>query len=398
MPTAPVPFAQLRDADLVLEQTYLGGSAGHSGDDPLAILLPVGNQGGFRYAGSPSRGTVRLVVLFTSGISLDWPDILDETSGLFSYYGDNRQPGRALHDTPRSGNVILRAAFDGAQGGSSGRASVPPFLLFERVAGIGRAVRFRGLLVPGSPSAASDQHLAAIWRSREGMRFQNYRALFTVLDTAVVTRAWLQELLASDPLNTSSAEAPAAWRDWVAGDVYTPLLAPSTTHYRSRAAQEPSNEADRQLLRTLWSHFSDRPTDFEACAAELFRLQAPAVESITVTRANRDGGRDAVGYYAIGPAADRMRLDFALEAKCYQSGNCVGVREVARLISRLKHRQFGVLVTTSYVHEQAYKEIREDGHSVVILCGADLVQILKDAGLARSHHLAAWLDRKYPQL
>ncbi|MCP1762460.1 O-acetyl-ADP-ribose deacetylase (regulator of RNase III) [Bradyrhizobium japonicum] len=36
-----------------------------------------------------------------------------------------------------------------------------------------------------------------------------------------------------------------------------------------------------------------------------------------------------------------------LEAKCYGSGNSVGVREMSRLISRLRHRQFGVLVTTS---------------------------------------------------
>ena len=394
----PVPFALLPDVDLVLDQTYLGGSAGHSGDDPLAVLLPVGNQGGFRYAGSPSRGTVRLVVLYTSGTSRDWPDVLDETTGAFTYFGDNRQPGRELHDTPRRGNEILRAAFDNAQGGPPGRALVPPFLLFERVGGHGRAVRFRGLLAPGSPSASTDQHLSAIWRSRDGMRFQNYRALFTVLDTASVARSWLRELLGSDPGHSSGGDAPMAWRNWVAGDVYTPLLAPSTTHYRGKAAQQPSNDADRELLNILWNHFADRPTDFEACAAELFRLQSPAVQGVEVTRASRDGGRDAIGYYSIGPAADQVRLDFALEAKCYQPGNSVGVREVARLISRLKHRQFGVLVTTSYVHEQAYKEIREDGHPVVILSGFDLVQILKGAGLVRAQDLMAWLERRYARL
>jgi Restriction endonuclease len=43
-------------------------------------------------------------------------------------------------------------------------------------------------------------------------------------------------------------------------------------------------------------------------------------------------------------------------------GNSVGVKELARLISRIKHREFGVLVTTSYVNEQAYREVRDDGH------------------------------------
>ncbi|CCH89536.1 conserved protein of unknown function [Modestobacter italicus] len=392
-----VPFADLRFADLQLDQVYRAGTAGHAGDDPLAVLLPVGNQGGFRYAGSPAQGTVRLVVLYTSGVNPDWPDVLDPTTGSFTYYGDNRQPGRDLHDTPRRGNGILRAAFDGAHGGTVGRATVPPFLLFERASTTSRAVRFRGLLAPGSPSAPPDEHLSAIWRSREGLRFQNYRALFTVLDERTVTRAWLEELLGPGPLKTTGPGSPPAWRNWVEGDVYKSLVAPPTTQHRSRSEQEPTTPGDSELLRILWSYFAERPIDFEACAAELFRLSAAsAVEVIDVTRPSRDGGRDAVGLYAIGPKADRVRLDFALEAKCYQPGNSVGVREVARLISRLKHRQFGVLVTTSHVHEQAYKEVREDGHPVVILAGVDLVNILKKADLTTPGRLTDWLTGSFP--
>jgi hypothetical protein len=47
--------------------------------------------------------------------------------------------------------------------------------------------------------------------------------------------------------------------------------------------------------------------------------------------------------------ADRISLDFALEAKCYAPENGVGVKELSRLISRLRHRQFGILVTTSFL-------------------------------------------------
>jgi hypothetical protein len=39
-----------------------------------------------------------------------------------------------------------------------------------------------------------------------------------------------------------------------------------------------------------------------------------------------------------------------------------------------------MLVTASYAQSQAYQEIREDGHPVVILVGRDVVEILK-AGL-----------------
>lgn len=392
----PIAFEQLRTADLSVDQTYLSGRAGHAGDDPLAVLLPVGNQGGFRYAGSPQQGTVRLVVLYTSGVNEDWPDVLDIASGTFTYYGDNRKPGSELHRTPRGGNQILAAAFRDALAGAEGRRTVPPFLLFERAGSTGRSVRFRGLMAPGSPSTPPDQQLIAVWRSRGGERFQNYRATFTVLDEPVISRRWLDQLLTPGELDTTGSEAPATWREWVEADSYRPLLAPPTTQHRSRTDQLPADASSRRLLDVLHGHFAGRPTDFEPCAAELFRMQAPAVESMEITRASRDGGRDAIGRYAIGPLADRMRLDFALEAKCYRSDNAVGVREVSRLISRLRHRQFGVLVTTSYVDTQAYKEIRQDGHPVVILSGVDIVAILKTAGLNTEAELRAWLSRRYP--
>jgi Restriction endonuclease len=85
----------------------------------------------------------------------------------------------------------------------------------------------------------------------------------------------------------------------------------------------------------------------------------------SLTAPSRDGGRDAYGYYKLGSEADPIRLDFALEAKCYGPDNGVGVRELSRLISRLRHRQFGVLVTTSYLAPQAYEELRDDDHPVV---------------------------------
>jgi hypothetical protein len=52
-----------------------------------------------------------------------------------------------------------------------------------------------------------------------------------------------------------------------------------------------------------------------------------------------------------------MSLDFALEAKCYAPENGVGVKELSRLVSRLRHRQFGILVTASFLGHQAYQEL-----------------------------------------
>lgn len=122
----------------------------------------------------------------------------------------------------------------------------------------------------------------------------------------------------------------------------------------------------------------------------------PNVVEVEVTRPSRDGGRDAVGQYAIGPSFDRVRLQFALEAKCYAATNGVGVREVARLVSRIKHREFGVLVTTSYVATQAYSEIRQDGHLVIFVTGRDIVNVLKRWGIHTAEGLRAMLATEHP--
>ena len=106
-----IPFEALADVDLVVDQLYDGGRTGSVADGPLARMLPVGNQGGFRYSGSPSKGAVKLAVLYTTGAEPDWPDALDPQTGLFTYYGDNRRPGHDLHDTQRSGNVLLRDCY-----------------------------------------------------------------------------------------------------------------------------------------------------------------------------------------------------------------------------------------------------------------------------------------------
>jgi len=148
---------------------------------------------------------------------------------------------------------------------------------------------------------------------------------------------------------------PPAWKEWVQGRAYASLIAPGTQIIRSRAEQLPRDRTGQQILEEIRAHFADRWTDFEACALALWRMLAPATGAATVTRASRDYGRDAIGVYQLGPAADRVSLDFVLEAKCYAPGNSVGVRETSRLISRIRHRMFGVLVTTSYVHDQAYR-------------------------------------------
>jgi Restriction endonuclease AspBHI N-terminal len=106
-----IPFTELATADLFVDAVY--ESAGSKiADDPLPRLLQVSNMGGFRYRGA--LADLELVVLTSTLSDPDWPDELDRETGVFTYYGDNKKPGRALHATPRNGNELLRRIFAAA--------------------------------------------------------------------------------------------------------------------------------------------------------------------------------------------------------------------------------------------------------------------------------------------
>jgi hypothetical protein len=381
-----VPNAELATADLIVDGIYEGGRKGNSSDDPLHLLLPVSNQGGFRIVGT--KQAPRLVVLTSGMDDPDWPDELDKESGIFTYFGDNKRPGHELHDTPRYGNLLLKYIYENSHGGAAARLAVPPILVFAK-AGTWRDVVFLGLAVPGASNLDSNSDLIAVWKLRNGSRFQNYRAKFTILDEPVISKLWIKDVAAGNPLSTN---CPCSWRTWVESGLYATLKAPRSVEYRSREEQLPQDALGRAIIGSIHSYFKDDPYRFEACAAKIAEIMLPGIAGkLDLTRPVRDGGRDAVGRYRIGDGDSSVLVDFALEAKCYGKDNSVGVKEMSRLISRLRHRQFGILVTTSYVASQAYQEIKEDGHPIVIICAADIVKLLIGHGIGSVPELQAWL-------
>ena len=110
-----------------------------------------------------------------------------------------------------------------------------------------------------------------------------------------------------------------------------------------------------------------------------------------LTRPWRDGGRDATGTFHIGAGPSAIEVDFALEAKCYAPDHGIGVKELSRLISRLRHRQFGILVGTSFLSTQAYQELKQDNHPVVVISGRDLSNLLRER-VGGIDNVSAWLD------
>ena len=391
-------FEDLPTADLVVDAIYEGGSARNTGSDPIARLLPgAGNQGGFRASGLGTQK--KFVVLYSSGEEGDWPDRLDLNTGQFVYYGDNRTPGHDLHDTTRRGNLILKAAFESAHGGVAKRSQVPPFFVFTKcpTAKSNRSVQFKGLAVPGFPGLPMTEDLVAVWKTTSGERFQNYRAVFTVLNTATVPRLWIASLSLGSGASVPMT-APSSWRLWIDSGAYAPLTSELTKVTRTEEEQTPDTELKRAILERVWRYFKDSPHAFESFAARIYQLTDQRVLIDEITRGSVDGGRDAVGRYLLGLSTDPVYAEFSLEAKCYRpmigdsAANAVGVREVSRLISRIRHRQFGVLVTTSFVAHQAYAEVRNDRHPIIFICGRDIAEILIKFGYGSLERVSELLN------
>jgi len=213
------PRRDLGQLDLVVGKQYSGHSS-DIGDEPLNALLGVGNMGGFRAKGSIQKREVSLVALVTTFSDEQWPDSLEKRSSKFVYFGDNKKPGRDLHETSKHGNELLSWVFSSIHIRDKDRSAVPPFFVFHKD-GPRRAVRFLGVAAPGSPYLSESEDLIALWTTVGNERYQNYRSVFTILDIEVATRGWIREL--GEGVRTGP-NCPQAWLDWSDKGEYRPLV------------------------------------------------------------------------------------------------------------------------------------------------------------------------------
>lgn len=379
--TTNVPFTQLAEASLVVDTVYSGGPGNL--EEPIHYLFPkCGNMGGFRKVlRGDGSGKLAYVVLYTTMNELEWPDYLDVETGVFRYYGDNRKPGHALTNTHNRGNALLEEVF-GRLSTPEDREDIPPFFIFKKYGTTGRSVQFLGLAAPGNPKISPDRDLVAFWRTMDEKRFQNYEAYFTILNTGneAITREWMSSLINNHENNLE--KAPAAWKKFIkhGRSGINPLTAPRIIKIPSQYEQLQCDDEGKNCLEFIRSHYKNNPYGFEACAVDLARKMDNNFTDFILTRPWRDGGRDAIGYYSIsqgGHSNYPLKIDCALEAKCYSDNNSVGVREMSRLISRIRYRQFGILITTSFVNSQAYGEVVEDGHPILIVTASNIAEILR---------------------
>lgn len=153
-----------------------------------------------------------------------------------------------------------------------------------------------------------------------------------------------------------------------------------------------------EMIKYIHNYFSEKPTIFEKFALDITALADDNIYDTQNTRPTRDGGRDGIGKYSImKKLGNSLITTFAIEAKYYDINHSVGVKETSRLISRIKQRQFGVIVTTSFVATQAYKEIIDDEQPIAIISGSDIINILFENEITNISLLEKYLKNNFPK-
>lgn len=220
-------FEDLGKSNLIPGCIYEGGDSKIPlKDDPLIKLFKVdgykkgiGNIGGFRKASKEKNGkiineNIAFVVMVDSGKQEEWPNEMDENTGIFKYYGDNRTPGNDIFKTKKLGNKFLYEIFKKAYMNSEERAKIPPIFVFKST-GKGCNKKFIGLAVPGVRGKNIQEVLERqTFKSNEG-EFENFVANFTILDISngVIKREWLEDL--KDNNKIISYNEPQEWSNFI---------------------------------------------------------------------------------------------------------------------------------------------------------------------------------------
>lgn len=351
----------------------------------------INNASGFRAKSKAGQSSdienCAFCLLVTNFDEVEWPDSLDYETGVFTYFGDKRSEGD-LHDTIVGGNRFLRGTFNKLHTGR--RHFIAPILIFEKYKNNnGTYMRFLGLAAPGAQGVSAFDDLVAVWRVKDRNRFQNYRATFTILKEDVIKKLWLEDMV-NGMSPVESLHCPDTWRRWIETGIYEALTCERKREPRSRKQQLPQNSRERDALAKVQSTFSHR--DFEFAAVQIVQMMDQRFLDFTVTQRVRDGGRDAVGNYRVGHDNHQVHLRAIIEAKLWKEDADVGVKSMSRLISRIKHRDLGVFVTTSCFNTQVQRELIEDNHPVILVSGGDIARVLVANELDVQDKFAAWAE------
>jgi hypothetical protein len=377
------------------------------------------NQGGFRYIKNPNpkpgETPYLAVILFSTGKQRLWRDESDNDRGVYVYYGDQNQPGKDILDTPKKGNKFLSDLFTLASSGKAeDRKKIPPVFIFDRFGAGTYDFVFRGLAIPGVSVLPSRDWLTAFYlrENRKDNPVLNFKALFTIANLqagspaypnhSFISLEWLNDIQAGKAYE--SRFAPKVWKRYIDTGASSPITVTTLKGWPGRKAQLPDDEEGMEVLRHLYNFFATTKAwkpfySFEFMACDLVqRLNPEHINAVDKTQDNQDGGIDGVGQYDMFQNDENhLTLSFFVQAKCYDPDRNGGVntKDMARLISRIKTHDFGVMVTTSYIDQQTWDEVVADGHPLAFITGRDIVMSLKEENVLTAEEVDEYLNKNY---
>jgi hypothetical protein len=264
-------YEELSSAPLLVNSIYEGGvKKNPAADDPLTKLFKldgfiksVGNRGGFRKSRKEINGKVTneiaYSVIFSSKKINEWPNAYDYTTGIFIYYGDNREPGNHYLNTKQKGNLWLKDIFEKAYGTYEARKTIPPMFVFEST-GVGLNVEFLGVAVPGINGKELNQSLQLNLYGNPQNQFQNYKAHLTIINIEPegVSKSWLAQL--KDVNGDTLKDAPKEWIKFIENGPsgVTPMNSENVrTIDTARDLVLPSEKKYLQKVRTTQGKFRE---------------------------------------------------------------------------------------------------------------------------------------------
>ena len=194
-------------SDLWIDAVYEGGSS--LSDEPIHAILGTQNMKGIRPK-NRDDGKTAFIALHSTSDEFEWPDFLDVSTGVYTFYGDNRTVGK--HLLASDGNKALERVFRGDFATKEGRLLIPPFFIFSSAKGHPpRSVQFVGLAVPGFSGPQEDWCIAKFFKGSSG-RFHNFQIKFTILADCRINKEWILDLLNGEP---SSRNCPNWYKEWI---------------------------------------------------------------------------------------------------------------------------------------------------------------------------------------
>ncbi len=340
-----------------------------------------------------------------------WKDTFDVDNGHIHYFGDNKSPDSAGHES--KGNEALIKAFQAhsALEKESRNSAIP--LLFYRSVTVNS--KKKGYIEFNGFGMIRNIQLITQYCLKTKRSFSNYQYDFIIFSMAEEgeTFDW-NWISARRDSNLSLAEtnqlAPKSWQRWLKygeGALNSSRRRVSRLHVLpSKDQQPPKGSEELALLKEIYAFYHHKKSNFEALASlvteKIIKDNGGNYVTGWITDAGRDGGADFYGRMDIGNGFGTAKIILLGQAKCESIGAPTGGNHIARTVARLKRGWIGSYVTTSYFSPDVQQEIIEDSYPILLVNGDKLVKtvkiILHEQGWQSLNAYLRWVDTEYDRL